>query len=86
MIDRIVHHADVHTKGTSSRLRGRGIDNLPSTKTQDQTDWRHQPVAAFFPVALAQIRALSTRRIDGQDNGSDRTDYDADQEIVREKG
>ena len=39
MIDRIVHHADVLTlKGTSYRLRGRGIDNLPSTKTQDPAD------------------------------------------------
>jgi DNA replication protein DnaC len=34
MIDRIVHHADVLTlKGASYRLRGRGIDSLPSIKT-----------------------------------------------------
>jgi DNA replication protein DnaC len=34
MIDRIVHHADVLTlKGTSYRLRGRGIDSLPSIRT-----------------------------------------------------
>ncbi|SNU02533.1 DNA replication protein DnaC [Ruaniaceae bacterium KH17] len=34
MIDRIVHHADVLTlKGASYRLRGRGINSLPSTKT-----------------------------------------------------
>ena len=34
MIDRIVHHADVLTlKGASYRLRGRGIDSLPSTRT-----------------------------------------------------
>ena len=34
MIDRIVHHADVITlKGASYRLRGRGIDSLPSTRT-----------------------------------------------------
>jgi DNA replication protein DnaC len=33
MIDRIVHHADVLTlKGASYRLRGRGIDSLPSTR------------------------------------------------------
>lgn len=39
MIDRIVHHADVLTlKGASYRLRGRGIDSLPSIKTQDQAD------------------------------------------------
>jgi DNA replication protein DnaC len=39
MIDRIVHHADVLTmKGTSYRLRGRGIDSLPSIKTQNQAD------------------------------------------------
>ena len=31
MIDRIVHHADVLTlKGSSYRLRGRGVDSLPS--------------------------------------------------------
>jgi DNA replication protein DnaC len=34
MIDRIVHHADVLTlKGASYRLRGRGIDSLPSVRT-----------------------------------------------------
>ncbi|MGN6197733.1 IS21-like element helper ATPase IstB [Humibacter sp.] len=39
MIDRIVHHADVLTlKGASYRLRGRGIDSLPSIKTQDTAD------------------------------------------------
>ena len=38
MIDRIVHHADVITlKGASYRLRGRGIDSLPSTRP-DITD------------------------------------------------
>ena len=36
MIDRIVHHADVLTlKGASYRLRGRGIDSLPSIRTQN---------------------------------------------------
>jgi DNA replication protein DnaC len=36
MIDRIVHHADVLTlKGASYRLRGRGIDSLPSITTQE---------------------------------------------------
>ena len=39
MIDRIVHHADVLTlKGASYRLRGKGIDSLPSIKTQNQAD------------------------------------------------
>ena len=40
MIDRIVHHADVLTlKGASYRLRGRGIDSLPSIRTTtDETD------------------------------------------------
>jgi DNA replication protein DnaC len=39
MIDRIVHHADVLTlKGTSYRLRNRGIDTLPSIRTQDTAD------------------------------------------------
>jgi DNA replication protein DnaC len=34
MIDRIVHHAEVLTlKGASYRLRGRGIDSLPSIRT-----------------------------------------------------
>jgi len=40
MIDRIVHHADVITlKGASYRLRGRGIDSLPSSRiTTDGTE------------------------------------------------
>ncbi|MCK3769774.1 IS21-like element helper ATPase IstB [Microbacterium aerolatum] len=41
MIDRIVHHAEVITlKGASYRLRGRGIDSLPSTRADitDPTD------------------------------------------------
>jgi DNA replication protein DnaC len=39
MIDRVVHHADVLTlKGASYRLRNRGIDTLPSMRTQDTTD------------------------------------------------
>lgn len=39
MIDRIVHHADVLTlKGASYRLRGRGIDSLPSIRTTTQAD------------------------------------------------
>ncbi len=39
MIDRIVHHADVLTlKGASYRLRGRGLDSLPSIRaTADET-------------------------------------------------
>jgi DNA replication protein DnaC len=38
MIDRIVHHADVLAlKGASYRLRGRGIDSLPSIRTTDET-------------------------------------------------
>ena len=33
MIDRIVHHAAVITlKGASYRLRGHGLDSLPSTR------------------------------------------------------
>ena len=39
MIDRIVHHADVLTlKGASYRLRGRGIDSLPSIATASETE------------------------------------------------
>jgi hypothetical protein len=40
MIDRIVHHADVLTmKGASYRLRNRGIDTLPSIRTDaDEPD------------------------------------------------
>ncbi|MBV9594082.1 MAG: IS21-like element helper ATPase IstB [Actinobacteria bacterium] len=39
MIDRIVHHADVLTlKGASYRLRGRGIDSLPSIRTTTETE------------------------------------------------
>jgi DNA replication protein DnaC len=39
MIDRILHHADVLTlKGASYRLRGRGVESLPSIRTQNQAD------------------------------------------------
>ncbi len=39
MIDRIVQHADVLTlKGASYRLRGRGIEGLPSIRTHNQAD------------------------------------------------
>jgi DNA replication protein DnaC len=39
MIDRIVHHADVLTlKGASYRLRNRGIETLPSIRTQSAAD------------------------------------------------
>ncbi len=39
MIDRVVHHADVLTlKGASYRLRNRGIDTLPSIRSQDTAD------------------------------------------------
>jgi hypothetical protein len=39
MIDRIVHHADVLSlKGASYRLRGRGINSLPSIRTQNEAD------------------------------------------------
>ena len=39
MIDRVVHHADVLTlKGASYRLRNRGIDTLPSIRTQTTAD------------------------------------------------
>jgi DNA replication protein DnaC len=39
MIDRVVHHADVLTlKGASYRLRNRGIETLPSIRTQDTAD------------------------------------------------
>jgi hypothetical protein len=38
MIDRIVHHPDVLTlKGASYRLRGQGIDSLPSTRSTADT-------------------------------------------------
>jgi DNA replication protein DnaC len=39
MIDRIVHHADVLTlKGASYRLRGKGIDSLPSIRNTSDTE------------------------------------------------
>ncbi len=39
MIDRVVHHADVLTlEGASYRLGNRGIDTLPSIRTQDTAD------------------------------------------------
>jgi DNA replication protein DnaC len=39
MIDRIVHHADVLTlKGASYRLRGHGLDTLPSIRTENEAN------------------------------------------------
>jgi DNA replication protein DnaC len=39
MIDRIVHHADVHTlKGASYRLKHLTDDTLPSVRLSDQTN------------------------------------------------
>jgi len=39
MIDRVVHHADVLSlKGGTYRPRNRGIDTLPSIRTQDTAD------------------------------------------------
>jgi len=39
MIDRIVHHADVHTlKGTSYRLKHLTDDTLPSVRLSDTTN------------------------------------------------
>jgi len=39
MIDRIVRHADVRTlKGAGYRLRGRGINSLPSIRAQNEAD------------------------------------------------
>lgn len=39
MIDRVVHHADVLAlKGSSYRVRNRGIDTLPSIHTEDTAD------------------------------------------------
>jgi hypothetical protein len=39
MIDRIVHHADVHTlKGGSYRLKHLAGDTLPSVRLSDQTN------------------------------------------------
>ncbi len=39
MIDRIVHHADVLTlKGASYRLRGRGVDSLPSVVLTNESE------------------------------------------------
>ena len=53
MIDRIVHHADVLTlKGASYRLRGRGIDSLPSIRT----------TTAETPDYTARNRSLFKRR------------------------
>ena len=53
MIDRIVHHADVLTlKGASYRLRGRGIDSLPSIRTTtDETRDLDCPTTVHFSSA-----------------------------------
>jgi len=70
MIDRIVHHADVLTlKGASYRLRGRGIDSLPSIRTTtDQAESLTPPNRSLFkrrhrPVLERRrhgLRAVST--------------------------
>ena len=66
MIDRIVHHADVLTlKGASYRLRGRGIDSLPSIRTTtDQTRVLDSPKPLTFqapvPTSLGAPSTLIT--------------------------
>jgi IstB-like ATP binding protein len=62
MIDRVVHHADVlNLKGASYRLRNRGIDTLPSIRTQDTADWKPTNRWPRFRASdRPQIRALPT--------------------------
>ena len=56
MIDRIVHHADVLTlKGASYRLRGRGIDSLPSTRPKNRQTRTRKPWPRFRPSLSPQI-------------------------------
>ena len=63
MIDRIVHHADVLTlKGASYRLRGRGIDSLPSIRTQNPANSDQKTVASISPVALASDSNVVDKR------------------------
>jgi DNA replication protein DnaC len=60
-IDRIVHHADVLTlKSASYRLRGRGIDSLPSIKTQNQAHQTSNQWAHFRPPHRPHLRASPT--------------------------
>ena len=63
MIDRIVHHADVLTlKGASYRLRGRGIDSLPSIRTTtDRNASPRLPTTAHFS-SCRKRPALERRR------------------------
>jgi hypothetical protein len=46
-------------KGASYRLRGRGIDSLPSIRTQNQADQKHQPVASPSSVATASDSSVA---------------------------
>jgi hypothetical protein len=63
MIDRIVHHADVLTlKGASYRLRGRGIDSLPSIRTTtDQTESYSATPLTFLSAGTTSLGVPSTR-------------------------
>ena len=56
MIDRVVHHADVLTlKGASYRLRNRGIDTLPSIRTQDTADHKARTGGLVFERRIGLI-------------------------------
>jgi DNA replication protein DnaC len=65
MIDRTVHHADVLTlKGASYRLRGRGIDSLPSIRTTTDTTESQTPEHRSH-FKRRNRPALERRRQDG---------------------
>ena len=59
-IDRVIHHADVLTlKGARHRLRIRGIDALPSVRTQDTADLNNkEPVASLSSGSSASLSSV----------------------------
>lgn len=60
MINRVVHHADLLTlKGASYRLRNRGIDTLPSIRTQKRQTKQHEPVASFSSVRSPPVSSVA---------------------------
>ena len=68
MIDRVVHHADVLTlKGTSYRLRNRGIETCPASgpKARQTTNATNR-WPRFRASDLPHFRALPTQTSDGR--------------------
>ena len=65
MIDRILHHADVHTlKGSSYRLKHVTDDTLPSVRLSDQTNQKSNTWPNFQRASPAHYSTSVDRRSD----------------------